>query len=111
MGEAGWGCPNASLSIVFVGTKRMRAINKKYLKHDDLTDVLSFDLGEGLSEIIICPQVASAQAKTHHTSIEGEIILYVVHGILHLVGFDDHKPKDILHMRRMEEKLLVPNKL
>ncbi len=44
------------LSIVFVGTKRMRAINKKYLNHDYVTDVLTFDLGEGQGEIIICPQ-------------------------------------------------------
>ena len=45
------------LSIVFVGTKRMRAINKKYLDHDYVTDVLTFDLGEGAGEIIICPQI------------------------------------------------------
>src|SRR5271156_1034607 len=46
------------LSIVFVGAKRMRAINKKYLKHDYATDVLTFDLGEGMAEIIICPGTA-----------------------------------------------------
>ena len=96
----------SSLSIVFVGTKRMRAINRKFLGHDFVTDVLTFDMGEGLGEIIICPQMARTQAKTHQTSTDQEIILYVIHGILHLAGFDDHKPQDILQMRRMENKLL-----
>jgi probable rRNA maturation factor len=84
----------------------MRAINKKYLDHDDVTDVLTFDLGETGGEIIICPRVAAAQARAHRTSTENEIILYVVHGILHLAGFDDRKPKDTLQMRRMEKELL-----
>jgi probable rRNA maturation factor len=95
-----------SLSIVFVGSHRMRSINNKYLKHDYITDVLTFDLGEGQGEIIICPQVAASNAKTHQTSIENEITLYVIHGILHLAGYDDHNPKDILEMRRMETELL-----
>ena len=95
------------LSIVFVGTKRMRAINKKYLGHDYATDVLAFDFGKSRQgEIIICPHIAAAYAKAHQTSTENEIILYVIHGILHLAGFDDHKPKDTLQMRRMEKELL-----
>jgi len=84
----------------------MRAINKKYLKHDYVTDVLTFDLGENIGEIILCPQVARANAKAHQTSTQNEIVLYVIHGILHLAGYDDHNPKDILQMRRMESKLL-----
>ena len=94
-----------SLSIVFVGTRRMRAINKKYLNHDYATDVLTFDFGRNSGEIIICPQVACVQARAHQTSAGSEIILYVVHGFLHLAGFDDHKPQDILKMRRMEKEL------
>ncbi len=84
----------------------MRGINKKYRAHDFVTDVLTFDLGDGMSEIIICPQIAAAHAKTYQSSTEGEIILYVIHGILHLAGYDDHLDQDIRQMRRMEEKLL-----
>ena len=84
----------------------MRAVNKKYLKHDYATDVLSFALGEGFCEMIICPRIACANAKAHQTSTEEEIILYVVHGILHLAGYDDHFSKDIVQMRRMEKELL-----
>jgi len=94
------------LSIVFVGAKRMRAVNLKYLKHDHATDVLTFDLDENLSEIIICPQIAHINAKEHRNSTQKEIILYVIHGILHLAGYDDHSPQDILQMRKMEIKLL-----
>jgi rRNA maturation RNase YbeY len=111
-GEARWGCLfRETLSIVFVGTARMRSLNRKYLKHDYVTDVLTFDLGEGSGEIIICPQVARTNAKAHQTSTENEIILYVIHGILHLAGYDDHSPKDILEMRRMENELLKQKKI
>ena len=95
-----------SLSIVFVGARRMRAINKKYLKHDYVTDVLSFDLGDQISEIIICPQIANANAKAHQTSTEKEIILYVIHGILHLAGYDDQDSLKRIQMQRMENELL-----
>ena len=84
----------------------MRAVNKKYLKHDYVTDVLTFDLGERSGEIIICPKIAYANAKEHRTSTEKEIILYVIHGILHLAGFDDYSSKGMLQMRRMENELL-----
>jgi probable rRNA maturation factor len=93
------------LSIVFVGTRRMRALNKKYLEHDYVTDVLSFDLGTSQGEIIICPGMASANAKAHQTSTEEEIVLYVVHGILHLAGFDDKSPEGMRRMRSMEKEL------
>jgi rRNA maturation RNase YbeY len=94
------------LSIVFLGGRRMRTINKKYLGHDYQTDVLTFDLGEGQGEIIICPEVAQANALDYQTSTKKEIIRYVMHGILHLKGYDDHAPKDIIKMREMEDKLL-----
>ena len=94
------------LSIVFVGPKRMRAVNRKYLKHDYVTDVLSFDLGGMFGEIIICPQMACINARVHHTSTENEIILYVIHDILHLAGFDDHDPLKKIQMQRMENELL-----
>ena len=85
----------------------MRAVNKKYLGHDGLTDVLTFDFGKSQQgEIIICPHIARTQARAYQTSTENEIILYVIHGILHLAGFDDHRPKDILKMREMEKELL-----
>jgi probable rRNA maturation factor len=90
--------------IVFTGSQRMRSINKKFLGHDYVTDVITFDHGE----IVICPSVAQSNAKRFKTSVDKELILYVIHGLLHLAGYDDHSPKDIAAMRAMEEKLL-PN--
>lgn len=84
----------------------MRTLNKKYLGHDYVTDVLTFDLGLGFGEIVICPQVAVVNAKAHATSTENELVLYAIHGLLHLAGFDDHAPVDIAAMRKMEAKLL-----
>jgi probable rRNA maturation factor len=90
------------LSVAFVGKQRMRSINKKFLGHDYVTDVITFDHGE----IVICPSVAKSNAKRYKTSVDKELVLYVIHGLLHLAGFDDHSPKDIAAMRGMEEKLL-----
>ncbi len=84
----------------------MRAVNRQYLKHDYVTDVLTFDLGELGAEIIVCPEMARSNAREHGTSTNHEIILYVVHGLLHLAGYNDHSPKDKFRMRRMEQKLL-----
>ena len=90
------------LSIVFVGEARMRRINREYLRHDYVTDVITFVHGE----IIICPKVAQQNALSHGAALEQELRLYVIHGLLHLAGFDDHAPQDIKRMRQWEEKLL-----
>ncbi len=91
------------LSIVFVGEQRMRSLNRKHLGHDYVTDVLTFAHGE----IVICPAVAKRNAKSYNNSIEREILLYVVHGILHLCGYDDHSPQDIQRMRLQEQRILA----
>ncbi len=94
-----------NISIIFVGLQRMQSINKKYLGHDYVTDVITFDLG-GSGEIIICPQEAKRNAKTYGSSVEREILLYVIHGFLHLAGYDDHNYKDIIQMRLKEKEFL-----
>jgi probable rRNA maturation factor len=93
------------VSIVLVGSKRMRRINQDYLGHDYVTDVITFDLKDS-AEIIICPQVAYQNAKFYGVSLKKELLLYVVHGFLHLAGFDDHNSQDIKRMRSKEQSLL-----
>ncbi|MEI7997917.1 MAG: rRNA maturation RNase YbeY [Candidatus Omnitrophota bacterium] len=93
------------ISITFVGQQRMRKINKTYLNHDFVTDVITFDLIE-TAEIVICPFEAQKNAKIYGVSNEGELILYVVHGLLHLAGYDDHAPEDIKRMRSKEKEIL-----
>lgn len=78
------------INIVFVDEKEMQRLNKEYRNVDDVTDVLSFNLDtEGfLGEIYICPKYVKKTVENY----EEEIIRLIVHGILHLLGFE-HKTK------------------
>jgi len=110
------GIAAADLSFVFVTDKTIKALNKKYLKRSYATDVLAFDLRQDTyfekkkcplaGEIIISVETAVKNAKLYHATIQGEITLYVIHGILHLLGYNDHRLKDIKRMRNKERKLL-----
>jgi len=92
-----------AVNIVFVGKARMRSINKKFLRHDFVTDVITFQHGD----IVICPFVAKRFSKIYGQDVNDEIVLYVIHGLLHLAGYKDKAPKDVLQMRAMEKKMLV----
>ena len=114
------GVRNADLSVVFVTHQRIRELNKKFLRRDHVTDVLAFAFDEVLSidgrtaknkklfcgEIIISTDAAVQNAKIYSTERSQEVVLYLIHGILHLLGFDDHKPQDIRKMRNKEQALL-----
>ena len=102
----GLGKHHQDVSVVFVGPKKMRQINKKFLGHDYVTDVITFDDGPFCAEIVICPQVALRQAKDYGVSVKREILLYLVHGLLHLAGYDDAKPEDFESMQARQEDLL-----
>lgn len=106
----------AELSFIFVTDQKIRAFNRKYLGRDYTTDVLAFDLKEGPAgervrslegDIIISTTTACKNAKTFKTSPQYEIVLYVAHGILHLLGYDDHRPKDIKKIRAKEQELMA----
>jgi len=102
----------ASLNIAFVSSPKIRSLNRQYLHRDYVTDVLAFDLrdvkraGVINGDIAICVDMAVRNAKIYGSSLERELVLYVVHGILHLLGFDDHSPRDIRAMRRKEQEIL-----
>lgn len=115
------GIRKAFLSFAFVTDQKIKSIHKKYLKENHATDVLTFDLGGQVpfcarsrksktalcGEIIISVDTAFKNAKHYRTSAEYEIMLYVVHGILHLLGFNDHSYLDIKQMRRKEKELMT----
>jgi probable rRNA maturation factor len=99
------------LSVVFVNAREMRALNGNYRGRDYATDVLSFcyeDLRvEGrlfLGEIIVAPEVAARQAAQYRISAEKELRKLLVHGILHLLGYDHETDKG--KMQRLQAKLL-----
>jgi probable rRNA maturation factor len=103
--------PSTTLSIALVEPEEMRALNFRYRQKDYATDVLSFSYGndemEGesfLGEIVIAPEVAVNQAIRHHISPESEMRMLLLHGILHLLGYD-HESDDG-RMNRIQTKLM-----
>lgn len=110
----------AEISLTFVGTKRIRKLNREYLGRDRATDVLSFDLsGEGLvsesipnagsllvGDIYICVPRAIKQAADYGIPPEGELFRLAVHGVLHLLGYDHKNDTNSRRMNRLQEKLV-----
>ena len=75
----------SEVSLVIVGEARMRKLNKKHRKRNRVTDVLAFDYGE----IFICLPQAKKQAKKLSHSLKQELATLLIHGILHLAGYND----------------------
>jgi probable rRNA maturation factor len=99
-----------------VSHQRIKALNKKFLNRDHVTDVLAFDHCDNGSikqkpraiagDIIISTDAALKNMKTYKTALPQELALYIVHGILHLLGYDDHKAGGIKRMRSKEQEIL-----
>jgi probable rRNA maturation factor len=105
---------DSGLSIAFVDNEKIMELNKKFLGHNEPTDVISFPLEDecsppnGISgEIVVSAQMALETANAMHTDVEGELILYVIHGLLHLIGYDDTSKKKARAMHERENELLV----
>jgi len=83
------------LTIVFLDPKPAKKLNKTYRKKDYPTDILSFlsDTPDELGELVICPQVLVKQAKEHDLSFKAELSYMLIHGVLHLLGYDHEKSK------------------
>jgi probable rRNA maturation factor len=95
-----------SLSIVLVGDAEMARLNLRYHAVAGTTDVLSFDYGAGHGELIISVARAIDQARRYRTTPSRELALYIVHGVLHLQGYDDLTPGKRRQMRAAERRLL-----
>lgn len=93
------------LEVVFLSDKAIRPLNKKYRDSDRPTDVLSFDLGD-CGEILISSDTAFKNSKLFNTSFEEELVLYVIHGILHLAGYDDETRRDAERMSKKQNGIL-----
>ena len=98
------------ITIYFVDDGRIRDLNRKYLKKDYPTDVLCFDLsnqnGSCYADIFISVDTAGRNAKVFGSSFYRELYLYLVHGLLHLGGFDDATQKQRTAMRKKEKDCL-----
>ena len=107
----GEGVKKARISIALVDNATIHSINKRFLDHDEPTDVITFPLSNsGASklegELVLGMEVAQQQAQDLGHSRTEELQLYVIHGLLHLVGYDDLTTKDIRAMRARERHYL-----
>ena len=96
------------VSVIFVNAKEIRRINKSFLKHDYVTDVISFGYAcKGLcGDIFVCFDTAKKNAALYKQSVFKELLTYVIHGALHLSGMDDKTPKLRAQMDKKTELIL-----
>ena len=102
----------AEIDVAVVTGREIAAFNRRHLGRRGSTDVLSFDLSESLAggirgQIVICGEVAVRQARAHHSGPHRELMLYVVHGLLHLMEYDDGTEAEAEKMLARGEELLA----
>jgi probable rRNA maturation factor len=91
------------LSVVLVSDRRMAELHRRFLQQAGPTDVITFQHGE----IFVSTETARRQARQFGSSLENELRLYLVHGLLHLRGFDDKDARSSAEMKRTQEKLVA----
>lgn len=106
-----------SLSVVFIGKRKIKSWNLKYHGKDAPTDILSFresrefphqsDGNEFIGEIFLCPDVIKKNADTAKISFKKELAHIIIHGVLHLLGYDHERGRnEYLKMHSIEEKIM-----
>lgn len=105
--------PEAELSIVLVAPGEIQKLNVQYRGVDSTTDVLSFPQSQDdptgpllLGDVVISPQIAQVQAAEFDHSLEKEMAILLIHGILHLLGFDHEIPDERIKMEGKEKEIL-----
>lgn len=109
----GRGAAGRELSLLLAGRARSRALNARYRGRDHATNVLSFPASPAaaapsglLGELVICPAVLRQEARSQHKSARAHWAHMVVHGVLHLMGYDHELPADAQRMERREIRTL-----
>jgi len=100
------------VDVTVVDDGAIRRLNARYLRRRTTTDVLAFDLetpgpSRLMGEVIVCADTARRQARRVGVSVALELDLLVVHGLLHLAGWDDHEPREARLMHEREREILA----
>ncbi len=107
----GEGIQDAEISLAFVDNPSIQQLHQRYLGHDEPTDVLSFPLSEPNArrlsgELVVGVEVAKAHAEDYGHEVQAELALCVIHGLLHLCGYDDKSISATEKMRTRERHYL-----
>src|SRR4051794_22139937 len=103
----------ADLSVVLVGDRLMAELHQRFMGLPGPTDVLTFPLDEDRrgrvtsGEVVLCVPEARRRAREHGVSVQQELLLYALHGMLHLCGFDDRTDAGFAAMHRTEDQILT----
>ena len=104
-----------NINYIFCDDEYLHKINVKYLQHDTLTDIITFDYTEGKvlhSDIYISVERIKENAEVFKVPFQKEFLRVLAHGLLHLCGYKDKRPKDSVIMRsKEEEKMLLFDQL
>lgn len=98
-----------NISVIFCSDNYILDINQKYLQHDYFTDIITFDYSEGgmiSGDLFISVDSVRENSVEYGTEFEDELHRVIVHGILHLIGYDDHTEDEIKTMRSKEDYYL-----
>lgn len=102
------------INYIFCSNKYIKGINQQFLNHDYATDIVTFDLSPNkrnlIAEIYIGYEVVRANAKTYKVTVTEELHRVMVHGLLHLLGYDDKESGDASQMRKAEDACLSKRK-
>ena len=102
----------AELSVALVGDATMADLHERFMGIPGPTDVLTFPLDEDArgrvtaGEVVVCVPEARRRAKAEGTDLRREVLLYALHGMLHLSGYDDQTPAEFARMHRAEDRIL-----
>lgn len=112
------------VGVYLVSASKITHLNRTYLHRPGLTDVIAFDYGNDLAarvwatqsgetdmpklwgDIFVCADAAVRQARQFNTTWQAELVRYIIHGVLHLLGYKDHSPAARRKMKKQEDKIL-----
>lgn len=102
----------ASLNILLTGDKRIQRLNRQFLGRDEPTDVIAFGMKRGghlkgfIGDIVVSVETAECNSRRFNTTKRKEILLYIIHGILHLLGYGDETKKETRIIQERQNRIL-----
>ena len=97
------------ITYLFCDDRKILEMNRRYLRHDYYTDIITFDQNVGdilFADIVISLDTVQSNADEYNQSFEEELLRVMIHGILHLCGLDDHTDEEVSEMRLAELEAL-----